>query len=248
MKVDLIMAEFGYERKNAGGNTFPCSRLDPTLSSFKRWMPDANVILYTDMDIESDEITVKKVEPPFDKDETRYGWHCSDYYRFVGLLESEADVAIYMDSDFVICSPEFKTLLDITKKFGVCFPQNARGQVRWDGHIGADSNWTVDEDESRGNCTSLNCSPISLYTNCPRGRKLIECIKNQMLNNTTRCPVAIWRGIWESGVYPCVLPLNWCLTQNKVGTAEEFMITGRKNEICLHVGHKEVQETYGIKL
>jgi hypothetical protein len=247
MKVDLIMAEFGYERKNAGGNTFSCSRLDPTLSTFKRCFPEANVILYTDMDIESDEITVKKVEPPFDKDRPRYGWECSDYYRFVGLIESEADVAIYMDSDFVICSPEFRTLPDITKRFGVCVPQNVRGQVRVDGVEGAGSNWNIDEDESRGNCTALNASPVSLYTSCPRGRKLIECVKNQMLDNPTRGPLAIWRGVWESGVYPCVLPLNWCLTSNKIGTPEK-MLNGRRNEICLHVGHKEVQEFYGVEL
>ena len=35
MKIELIMAEFGEERKNMGGNVFDGSqRLDPTLTTF----------------------------------------------------------------------------------------------------------------------------------------------------------------------------------------------------------------------
>ena len=39
MRVELIMAEFGEERKNMGGNLFEGSqRLDPTLTTFTNHM------------------------------------------------------------------------------------------------------------------------------------------------------------------------------------------------------------------
>ena len=54
MKIELIMAEFGEERKNMGGNVFDGSqRLDPTLTTFTNHMKDydLSLTLITDTEV-----------------------------------------------------------------------------------------------------------------------------------------------------------------------------------------------------
>ena len=55
MKIELIMAEFGEERKNMGGNVFDGSqRLDPTLTTFTNNMKskyDLKLTLITDTEV-----------------------------------------------------------------------------------------------------------------------------------------------------------------------------------------------------
>ena len=116
MKIELIMAEFGEERKNMGGNVFDGSqRLDPTLTTFTNNMKskyDLKLTLITDTEVPINTPLPYKVEMITDnifdnnsissKGEQRHGNRSNDYYKVKGLLESNADIAICMDSDMYV--------------------------------------------------------------------------------------------------------------------------------------------------
>ena len=124
VSIELIMAEFGEERKNMGGNLFEGSqRLDPTLSTFTKVMGDdydVSLTLITDTEVSINTelpYTVEMIQDNiFDdnsissKGEQRHGNRSNDYYKVKGLLESDADIAICMDSDMYVVNDEFKTI------------------------------------------------------------------------------------------------------------------------------------------
>lgn len=243
--VHLIMAEFGEDRTNKGGATFNSHRLNPTYDTFKRWFPDCKVTLYTDhpnISIPKGNIELKVVDPIF-KGQHRYGNRCNDYYKVFGLLESDCDVAIALDSDMAVVSPEVKSLIDITKKFGSCVPQNPRMQVRFDGIKGADADYNIEEDGSRGNGMANNMSPICLHTKSERGKKLMRHYLKQMETHPVRGPLAMWRASWKSGINPYLLPLQWCVCPPHKGPANS-LLNDTGNEIMIHVGHDNVKKFY----
>lgn len=240
MKIELVMAEFGHNRVNIGGNTFDGSqRLDPTLTTFTKYFDNLSLTLYTDTDFEITTdipVNIIKVDNAiYDKGIYRYGSKCNDYYKVKGLLESKADFAISMDSDMYVVNDEVKTLLPLTEKFGVCLPENPRLQVRFDGIRGMDADYRLDEDATRGNGMSNNMSPISFFTKSEGGRKLLEHYCKEMEGHPVRGPLAMWRAIWKSGVNPYMLPFQWCVCDMSVGISDV---------IILHTGHKKVSDYY----
>ena len=157
MSLEIIFAEFG-SRSNSNQPAFNDGlRLDPTYSSIKKYFPEAKITLYTDRkeigevypDVELNVVDGNL----FDRSHHKWGAFCCDYYEIYGLLNSKADVAISMDSDLMFVSDEVRTLLPITKKFGVCVPTNERQLVKVDSiHTrGNQGDYHLDEDESRGN-------------------------------------------------------------------------------------------------
>ncbi len=157
MSVEFIFSEFGLRSTaNQPGSFTDEYRLDPTYSSVKEFFPEAKLTLYTDTeelaknysDVEIRLVDVE--ESPFTKSNHRWGWHCCDYYEARGLLESDADIAISVDSDLMFISDEVKTMVPIIKKFGICVPSNVRQLVKVDGIYtrGNDGDYYLDEDEN----------------------------------------------------------------------------------------------------
>tara|TARA_Y100001973_G_scaffold106798_1_gene187822 strand:- start:2622 stop:3359 length:738 start_codon:yes stop_codon:yes gene_type:complete len=240
MKVNLVMAEFGSTRQNAGGSNLQGSdRFNPSLGSFVKVFSSAHevsVTVYTDQDFpEIDGITFVKKKPIFDVRHPRFGWRCNDYYKVLGLLESDSDVAVSLDSDMFVVSPQALSLIELTKKFGVCLPANPRHLVKIDGNIGSDGNRTKQYDPSDGNGFANNMSPIGFDPRNHRARTLLEEYCNQMKQNPVRGPLAMWRATWETGINPYMLPYQWCVCKSHCGIG---------NEIMLHVGHQEVINYY----
>ena len=241
MKIELVMAEFGAQRINIGGNIFEGhQRLDPTLTTFTKYFDDVSLTLYTDtqVDINTD-IPVNIIDvsdnPYINNHGGRYGNRCNDYYKVVGLLNSKAEYAICLDSDMYVVNDEVKTLLPLTKKFGVCIPENPRLQVRFDGIRGLDGDYDLNEDPTRGNGMATNMSPITLYTASATGKKLLEEYCNEMETHPRRGPLSMWRAIWKSGINPYMLPFQWCVCDMSVGISDV---------IILHTGHKKVADYY----
>ena len=249
MKIELIMAEFGEERKNMGGNVFDGSqRLDPTLTTFTNNMKskhDLKLTLITDTEVSIDTPLPYRVEMITDnifdnnsissKGEQRHGNRSNDYYKVKGLLESDADIAICMDSDMYVVNEEFQTIVPLTQKFGMCIPENPRLQVRFDGIRGMDGNYTFDEDPTRGNGMITNMSPITLDTSNQDAKDLLKEYLNEMETNPARGPLSMWRAIWKRGWTPYVLPFQWCVCDMSVGI---------NDVICLHTGHQKVADYY----
>ena len=179
MNIEFIFSEFGLRSEANHPESFTDEyRLDPTYSSVKQFFPDAKLTLYTDTiefgnnypDVEVRFVDVDK--SPFTRSNHRWGWHCCDYYEAKGLLESEVDIAISVDSDLMFISDEVKTLLPITEKFGLCVPTNERQMVKIDGiHTrGNDGDYHVGEDKSNGNCLTYDLWWASFYTSNEGGR------------------------------------------------------------------------------
>ena len=245
MSLEIIFAEFG-SRSNSNQPTFnERFRLDPTYSSIKKYFPEAKITLYTDRD-EIGKIypdvevhIVEKNKSIFLKSHPKWGAFCCDYYEIYGLLNSNADIAISIDSDIMFVSDEVRTLLPITEQFGVCVPTNERQLVKVDGiHTrGNNGDYYLEEDGSRGNLLTYDLWWTSFHTKNKRARKYLEEVANQMSEKHphVRAPLQMSRAAWNTKIYPYSMPIQWGVGSGHVGCG---------NEIILHVGHLNVQDHY----
>lgn len=238
MSINLIMAEFGLSRKHCGGwNINGFSRLNPTLSTFRKYFPESKIIVYSDVKInigvDNSELKIVKPITPNNK---RSAWRSSSYYKHLGLLESESDISISMDSDFYVYSSNIKYIIPLTEKFGLCTPFNPRYTVRKDTLVGADSDKKLDE--SGGFGLSVNNGFTSFYRKNDRARKFLEsyCERRKKEGRGT---VSFWRTMWDYGdkFIPLILPVQWNVGREHCGVGDE---------IILHIGHKEVKDYYKI--
>jgi hypothetical protein len=217
--------------------------VDPTYSSVKQFFPESKLTLYTDREELANnysDVEVRLVDidnSPFTKSNHRWGWHCCDYYEAKGLLNSDADIAISVDSDLMFVSDEVRTLLPITDKFGICVPTNERQMVKIDGiHTrGNDGDYYIDEDESRGNCLTYDLWWASFCTRKKRGRFWLEEFCRLMETNPKRAPLQMSRATWNTGIHPYSMPQQWGVGSGYIGCG---------NEIILHAGHTNVQDHY----
>ena len=244
MNVEFIFSEFGLRSTANQPDSFTDEyRLDPTYSSVKEFFPEAKLTLYTDIeelgknypDVEVRLVNID--ESPFTKSNHRWGWHCCDYYEAKGLLESTADVAISVDSDLMFVSSDVRTILPITKRFGVCVPTNERQMVKVDGiHTrGNDGDYHLDEDESKGNLLTYDLWWCSFDVSDNRGRAWLSEFCRLMETNPKRAPLQMSRASWNTGIHPYSMPQQWGVGSGYIGCG---------NEIILHVGHTNVQDHY----
>lgn len=248
MSLEIIFAEFG-DRSAANQKWVgDIGRLDPTYSQVKKYFPEAKIICYSDDPSIDDgyDIEVRVIDSddtPFDisyregSGKLKWGYHCCDYYQAQGLLNSEADIAISMDSDLMFVSDEVRTLLPIIDKFGICCPQNERQMVRVDGIYtrGNDGDYHIGEDETNGNLLTYDLWWIGLRTNDERGRVWLKEFQRLMETNPKRGPLQLSRAAWNTGVYPYASPKQFGVGSGHIGCG---------NEIILHVGHDNVQDHY----
>lgn len=231
MTIEIVMAQFG-ERASA---------LQPSLDSFRQYFPEAAFVLYTDrLESASGVDTVRVVAPPYPRTDARYGNRSNDLYKAIGLLESKADVAIAVDSDMVIVADAVRVLPLLAERFGLCVPMNPRYTVKKDTDIGADSDQSVDE--TRGYGHAFNMSPLAFATGDPRGRPLLEAYCTEMRERPVRGPLALWRAVWATGFFPCLLPPQWCVC----GGSQNDGHCGVGDEVILHAGHAAVRDHYGV--
>ena len=244
MNVEFIFSEFGSRSTANQPDSFTDEhRLDPTYSSVKEFFPEAKLTLYTDIEElgkNYPDVEVRLVdidESPFTKSNHRWGWHCCDYYEAKGLLESTADVAISVDSDLMFVSSDVRTILPITKRFGVCVPTNERQMVKVDGIYtrGNDGDYHLDEDESKGNLLTYDLWWCSFDVSDNRGRAWLSEFCRLMETNPKRAPLQMSRASWNTGIHPYSMSQQWGVGSGYIGCG---------NEIILHVGHTNVQDHY----
>ena len=242
MNLEIIFAEFG-SRSNSNQNFSEKYRLDPTYTSVKNYFPEATYVLYTDKpeigevypDIEVREI--KAEDTPFDRNHPKWGGFCCDYYEAVGLLNSNSDMAMSVDSDLMFISDEVKTIMPITEKFGVCVPVNERQLIKVDSIYtrGNNGDYRIGEDESRGNLLTYDLWWMSFFTKNKRARSYMEELVRLMETTQLRAPLQMTRAAWNTGINPYSMPVQWGVGSGHIGCG---------NEIILHVGHTNVQDHY----
>lgn len=235
ISIEFCFAEFGEERTNGGGSSFDeNSRLDPSLSTLKNYFPNAKYTVYSDFDLNIDGVELVKVDSPVKNPEhERFGYRTADYYKFYSLLNSKSDFKCVIDSDMQIVSSDIIALIYLTQKFGFCVPYNDRQLLRLDMEISKDTQQI--EDESKGLGHSYNQSPMTLWKNDTRGTEFYSNCLEIMKNDPSRASLAMWKSAWKTGIYPYILPKQWCVCEGNEGIG---------NEILLHVGHKSVKKYY----
>ena len=184
MSIEITLCEFGEKRNSARGvaHILPTNRLNPTYKTFKKYFPNALFTVYTNIQniTSNDNINIIQVKPQEEKlqpNHPRFYWRCNNYYKFYGLLHTKCDIAISLDADMAAVSNKVKHIVDITNKFGICFPNNPRFITNIDLKIGCDP----------GNlpyisshlCGTHNSSPICFKKNDMRGITLL----NKLLEN-----------------------------------------------------------------
>ena len=229
--ITLVMAEFGRSVAEV--------LKTETVTSFKKYIGFDSLHLYTDdfnarsEDFDKD-IKIIKCESLF-KNHPREGWRNNDYYKILGLLNVESEISVSMDSDMRVLNGDAKTIIDMTLRFGLCIPLNPRYLIKVDGIIGADGGYSLDEDATRGNSLSFNMTPISFCKSSVGAKKVLATYCDEMKNNPARGPLVMWRAVWQTGFYPCILPPQWCVCPQHLNC---------KNEIMLHIGHELVKNNY----
>ena len=236
IKIEFLFSEFGAQRVNGGGLDFQDkgSRLDPSLKTLKKYFPNAKYTVYSDFDLEIEGVNLIKVSSPVvNPEHERYGYRTADYFKFISLIESDADFKCILDSDMEIVSSDIIALIHLTRKFGFCVPYNDRQLLR------QDMIWSKDtqpiEDESLGLGHSYNQSPMTLWKNDERGNVFYKTCAEIMKKDPSRASLVMWKSAWETGIYPYILPKQWCLCDGNEGIGEE---------VILHVGHEKIKSFY----
>ena len=235
ISIEFLFAEFGENRTNGGGSSFDDeNRLNPSLKTLKEYFPNAKYTVYSDFDLQIDGVELIKVTSPvIDPDHPRYGYRTADYYKFMALVNSKADFKCILDSDMQIVSSDIVALIHLTQKFGFCVPYNDRQLLRNDMQISKDTQVIIDDSLGMGH--SYNQSPMTLWQNDERGQLFFTTCADVMKNDPSRASLVMWKTAWQTGVYPYILPKQWCVCDGNEGIG---------NEVILHVGHKSIKEYY----
>lgn len=239
--VSLILAEFGADRFNNGDGSLPVDRLEPSLSSFRKYFPEATAVVYTDQNWESREgVEVRKIDPPFERSHSRYGNRCNDWVQAIGLMESKTDVTIAVDSDLFCVSDRIRDLIPLSLRFGLCQPVNGRHMVYRDARSDCDGGKIADESHGSGMC---HCTALwALGSGHEAAKNLLHAYCDQMdddarSNSGARGPLSLWRAQWQTGIFPYTLPSHYCVTGSNLWVPPD-------DAIVLHVGHATVREKY----
>ena len=235
ISVEFLFAEFGEERTNGGGTSFDTeNRLNPSLKTLRQYFPNAKYTVYSDFDLNVDGVELIKVTSPvIDKEHSRYGYRTADYYKFMALVNSTSDFKCILDSDMQVVSSDIITLIKLTHKFGFCVPYNNRQLLRQDMIASKDTQHI--DDESKGLGHSYNQSPMTLWKNDERGKLFYTTCAETMQKDPSRASLVMWKAAWKTGIYPYILPKQWCVCESDEGIGEE---------VILHVGHTSVKEYY----
>lgn len=237
---EFIFTEFGKERVNAGGAVLDKkNRLEPSLSGIKKFFPNAKITVFTDFDWEENlDLNIVKVESPIPFPEhARFGYRTGNYFKFKGLLDSTADFACALDTDMLFVNENIYSLVTLTKKFGFCTANNSSRQlINKDMAISHDTQNV--NDDSLGNAHSYNQSPMTLWRGDDRGKVYYNSCLEIMKDNPSRGSLVMYKAAWKTGVYPYVLPMQFCVCDGDIGCGYE---------ILLHIGHPRVAKYYGVE-
>ena len=239
LSIEFCFSEFGKNRVNAGGNEFHGNRLDPSLSTLKKYFPNAQYTVYSDFELEIPGVNLKQIitSPIKDEEHPRHFYRTADYFKFKSLLDSEADFKCIIDTDMFVASEEIYRLVVLTELFGACAPYNTRNLLKRDMEISLDTKEITDMSNGFGH--SYNQSPMTLWKNHAAGTKFYQACCNLMIKEPSRASRVMWNAAKETGFSPYLLPAEFCVCKGDEGIG---------NEVLLHVGHPSVAEFYGIKI
>lgn len=240
-KIEFFFIEIGENRVNAGGNTNLQNeaRLEPSYSTLKHYFPNAKFIVYSDFDLNVEGVELRKIpQETFDlfEEHPRKFYRITNYMKFYALSHSDADIAICFDTDMFIFTDDIYSLIYMTDKFGFCVPNFAMSMNK---EIQTSLDVYPITDESRGYGSAVNITPLTLKTSDEKGKTFYTECMNAIAERGSRASIAMWNATWKTGIYPYLLPREFCVCRGSEGI---------DNEVILHIGHKSVADYYNIKI
>lgn len=228
MNRAIIITAFGDRRENV-------QRLIKNIRQYVDYQ--IHIITSVESDIGSftrnDNISIRYVERLW-PNHWRSGQRNGDYYQMKSVLESKHNSILYLDDDMLIVNKDFVQGFELAEKFGICLPLNPRSFVGVDAAIGTD----VPNSERQAKislATAYNCGTMFVDKRATRAIFFLKQCCKILLQTPMRGPLAVWKAVEYTGVFPYVLPVQWCVCQENVGCS---------NPIILHYGHKKVREYY----
>lgn len=221
-ELEIILTEFREDKDKI--------RLDPALTSFKKYFPEARYVLYTnhDEDWQVDDVRVMSIND-FG---TRSVYNTVSYCKAQGLIDAQGDIAIAVDTDMCVVSENIRTIIPLTKAFKFCVTLNPRALVKVDGEVGLDGETRFNETKGYG--TALNAGFLTMDTSYNKAKEMLKDWQDRL--GGVRAQQLLWRSIYEHRVTPYILAPQWGVCREDVGIG---------NEVILHTGHKKVREYYG---
>lgn len=239
-KIEFIFSEFNENRVNAGGADLThISRLEPSLSSLRNFFPHAQYTVYSDFDLNIEGVELVKITEPIlqnQKEHPRHFYHLADYYKFKGLIDSDADIAISIDSDMFVWSDLIYSLITITDRLGFCVPSSSSQSMNYE--IQSHFDTIPIHDNSLGMGANCNITPMTLAKHSERGKLFYQKCCEWLEKNPSRASIAMWNAIWETKIYPYVIPKEFCVVRGNEGIG---------NEVLLHIGHPSISEYYNVE-
>ena len=241
-KIEFIFIEIGENRVNAGGNVDlqNQNRLNPSYATVKHYFPSAKCTVYSDFDLQVEGVELKKIpQEKFDlfEEHPRKLYRLVQYMKLYAITHSDADIAIAIDTDMFVFSENIYRLIYLTDKFGFCLPSSNALCMNFDVEHSLDTYPITDESGGLG--STFNITPMTFKTSDERGRAFYNKCMETTVKKGSRSSISMWNAIWESGLYPYMLPREFCVCRGSEGIG---------NEVILHVGHKSVAEYYNIKI
>ena len=164
----------------------------------------------------------------------RTGQRNGDYYQMQGCLESEYDSILYLDADMFIVNKDFVQGFNLSHKFGILLPLNPRSFVGVDAAIGADvpiGSRAVEIPLA----TAYNCGTMFVDKEHCDSNSFLKWCAYIILKQPMRGPLAVWNTVNETKIVPYLLPPQWCVCAEDVGS---------QMPIILHAGHEAVRNYY----
>lgn len=182
----------------------------------------------------------------------REGQRNSNYYKIKFALNHQCDSLCLLDDDMLIVNENFIDGFAIAEKFGAAVPINPRTFQRFNA-MGADVH-QKDLDEIKDwpqYMTACNFSPFFVQSCVGCTSNYLLQLAKELIENTCRVTLAMWKASWKTGYSPVILPEQWCVCGSNAkhikGCTE--LLRGRSVNIpaiMLHLGHDAVRNVYGV--
>lgn len=243
MKNCFIISSFG-DRKHL------VDRLAKNIRKF--WADD--ILLYTDENRGYDHknFYVRKVRSMWPAGSRREHHRNTDYYPVAAVrMEIEYDSFCCLDDDMHILRDSFGQGFLLAQRFGLVLPMNPRVYVLFDS-MGEDVSdkvrWQLQHYCVPAMATAVNFSPMFINRKVDKVKDFVDRYLWEIIDNTCRGPIALWKAFWMTKLTPFILPETWCVCGKNSKFWKEYKLWDKDVPVvCLHLGHKEVQDVWGFE-
>jgi len=207
--------------------------LKKSIELIRRFDSKAEITVWHDKDICVDDVNLVKFE------RIEYEKSCkiknSNLFRMKALMESPYENTCYLDNDIYIIHQGFWEGFKIAKLFGLAMPMNPRKFVTtWEGNGDSDVGGRVNNIDTvellyQPQYMTAHNTGVIFYNQ--KAKVLLNAMRDEIERNVSRGQTRHVIAFCKSGLYPYILPENYCVCVEDVDI---------KLPLALHVGHPEI--------